>query len=111
MRKRNNLDFLCYFHSINVQFCIDCAYLSVNRVNGIGENSNFSSQLLAELHCASPIPYHLFISFDDSFLLIKRYSYVTGLALIFRLVSTCVIKDPMSKTKWFNNLPNSQSLP
>ena len=27
-------------------FCIDCAYLSVNRVNGnIGENSNFSSQL------------------------------------------------------------------
>ena len=44
-------------------FCIDCAYLSVNRVNGIGgENSNFSSQLRAELHCASPFPYHMFIS-------------------------------------------------
>ena len=26
-------------------FCMDCAYLSVNRVNGLGENSNFSSQL------------------------------------------------------------------
>ena len=31
---------------------IDCAYLSVNGVNGIGENSNFSSLLRAELHCA-----------------------------------------------------------
>ena len=43
-------------------FCSDCAYLSVNRVNGIGENSNFSSQLRAELNCASPIPYHVLIS-------------------------------------------------
>ena len=41
---------------------MDCAYLSVNRVNGIGENSNISSQLRSELHCASPIPYHVFIS-------------------------------------------------
>ena len=42
-------------------FCIDFTYLSVNRVNGIGGNSNFSSQLWAELHCASPIPYHVFL--------------------------------------------------
>ena len=41
-------------------FCIDCAYLSVNRVNGIGENTNFSSQLRVD--CASPISYHVFIS-------------------------------------------------
>ena len=41
------------------KFCMDCAYLSVNRVNDIGENSNFSSQLRAELHCASPILYHV----------------------------------------------------
>ena len=47
-------------------FCIDCAYLSVKRVNGIGENSNFSTQLRAELHCASPIPYHVFISCEYS---------------------------------------------
>ena len=46
-------------------FCIDFACLSVNRVNGIGENSIFSSQLRAELHCASPIPYHVFISCDN----------------------------------------------
>ena len=38
-------------------------YLSANRVNGIGENSNFSSQLRAELHCVSPIPYHVFPSY------------------------------------------------
>ena len=43
-------------------FCIDCAYLSVNRVNGIGENTNFSSQLRVDFHCASPISYHVFIS-------------------------------------------------
>ena len=40
------------------------APISVNRVNGIGENSNFSSQLRAELYCASPIPYHMFIGCD-----------------------------------------------
>ena len=34
---------------------VDCTYLSVNRVNATGENSNFSSQLRTELHCASPI--------------------------------------------------------
>ena len=45
-------------------FCIDCTYLSVNRVNDIGENSNFSSQLRADLHCASPIPYHVFLICD-----------------------------------------------
>ena len=27
-----------------INFCVDCAYLSVNRVNGIGEKSNFPSQ-------------------------------------------------------------------
>ena len=62
MRKRNNLASLSYFHSVN--FCIDCTYLSVSRVNGIRENSNFSSQLQADLHCASPLPYHVFLSCD-----------------------------------------------
>ena len=38
----------------------------------MGETSNFSSQLQAELHCKSPIPYHVFIScdyfaFDEAF--------------------------------------------
>ena len=47
-------------------FCIDCTYLSVNRVNAIRENSNFSSQLRAEFPCASPIPYHVFLSCDIS---------------------------------------------
>ena len=36
---------------------MDYAYLSVNRVIEIGEKSNFSSQLRAQLHCASPIIY------------------------------------------------------
>ena len=46
-------------------FHIDCTYLSVNRVNAIGENSNFTSQLRTEFHCASPIPdipHHVFFS-------------------------------------------------
>ena len=40
------------------------APISVNRVNSIGENSNFSSQLRTEFQCASPIPYHVFLSCD-----------------------------------------------
>ena len=37
---------------------MECAYLSVNRENGIGEKTRiFSSQLRAELHCATPIIY------------------------------------------------------
>ena len=32
-------------------------FSSVNRVYAIGENSNFSSQLLTELQCVSPIIY------------------------------------------------------
>ena len=44
--------------------CIDYTYLLVNRVNAIGENSNHSSQLKTELHCASPIPYHVCVSCD-----------------------------------------------
>ena len=35
VQKRNNLDFLLLSM---FNFCIDCAYLSVNGVNGIGEN-------------------------------------------------------------------------
>ena len=58
LRKRNNIDFVCYFHSINVQ----CSYLSVNRVNGIGEKLEFFISTLGRFHCASPIPYHVFIS-------------------------------------------------
>ena len=38
-RNENNLDFLCNFHSINVQF-LNCR---INIVNGIGENLNFTS--------------------------------------------------------------------
>ena len=41
-------------------FCIDCAYLSDNRVNR--KSSNFSSQIRVDLHRASPIPYHMFIT-------------------------------------------------
>ena len=37
-------------------FCIDCAYLSVNRVSVIGENSNFSFQLRAD--CIARHPFH-----------------------------------------------------
>ena len=50
-------------------FSMDCTYLSVSRVNAIGENSNLSSQLRAELHCVSPIidkfvciQYHVILS-------------------------------------------------
>ena len=53
--------------------CMDYAYLLVDRVNIIGENSNFSSQLRAELHCASLISYrfvckqyHVIVSSDHA---------------------------------------------
>ena len=70
LQKRNKL---FYFYNTFMQlifnFCMDCAYLSDNRVNGVGENSNLSSQLRAVLHCASTIiyrfaciQYHVFIS-------------------------------------------------
>ena len=52
-------------------FCIDCTYLLVKRVNAVGANSNFSSQLPAEFHCVSPIiywfvciQYHVIVSSD-----------------------------------------------
>ena len=35
LRKRNNLDLLCYLLSINVQFCIGCTYISVSRRNAV----------------------------------------------------------------------------
>ena len=38
-------------------------YQSIEYIS-IGENSNFSSQLQVDLHCASPIPYPVFISCD-----------------------------------------------
>ena len=41
--------------------CIDYTYLSVNTVKAIGENSNFSYQLRTKFHCASAIPYHVFL--------------------------------------------------
>ena len=44
LQKQNILDSLCYFVQFLFNFCFDCTYLSVNRVNAIGENSNFSSQ-------------------------------------------------------------------
>ena len=46
LRKRNIMDSFCYFHSINVSLSALSAPidLSVNRVNAIGENSNFSSR-------------------------------------------------------------------
>ena len=68
LQKPNNLDSLCYFHLIKLKFtfCINCTYmymyLSVKRVNAIGENSNFSSKFRTEFHCASPIPYHMFLN-------------------------------------------------
>ena len=37
-------------------------YLSENRVNAIGDNSNISYQLQTEFHSASPIPYHVFLN-------------------------------------------------
>ena len=50
-------------------FCMNCDYLSVNRVTDIGENSIFSSQHRSVLRCVSPIiylfvckQYHVFIS-------------------------------------------------
>ena len=46
-------------------FCIDGTYLSVNRVNAIGEYSNISPQLRTEFHCASPIPHYVFLSCDN----------------------------------------------
>ena len=63
---QNELTWISYVTFIQ-NFCIvDCADLSVNRVNDIRETSNFSSQLRVELHCASPIPYHVFISCDSN---------------------------------------------
>ena len=43
-------------------FCIYCAYLSVKRVNRIGEKFEFLISASGRVHCASPIPYHVFIS-------------------------------------------------
>ena len=64
--EENEITWIPYMYVTSIQlvfnFCIDCTYLSASLVNGIGENSNFSSQLRAELHCASPIPYHVFLS-------------------------------------------------
>ena len=45
------------FFQLMFIFCIDCTYLSVNRINAIGENLNLSSQLWSELQCVSPIIY------------------------------------------------------
>ena len=36
-------------------FCMDCAYLSVNKVNGVGKNSNFSSQLREDCTVRHPL--------------------------------------------------------
>ena len=55
-------------------FCIDCTCLSVNKVNAIGESSNFSSQHRTEFHCAlsillqvfSGVSYALFESKKDN---------------------------------------------
>ena len=58
MRKRNNLDFsvmLVSFNKCSIS-ALTANYLSVNRVNGIGENSNFSSQVWVELCVAHSIP-------------------------------------------------------
>ena len=62
----NEITWILYVTFIQkmLNFCIDCTYLSVNRVNAIGENSNFSSQLRTEFHCVSPIPYNVFLSCD-----------------------------------------------
>ena len=52
-------------------FCIDCTYLSVSRVNAIGdpENSKILPQLRPQLQCVSPsiyrfvrIQYHMILS-------------------------------------------------
>ena len=66
-------------------FCIDCGYLSVNRVNGIEENSIFSSELRAELHCASHIPNHMCLSAVNGICtpMCKFYDYIT-------VVNSCI---------------------
>ena len=64
-------------------FCIDCAYLSVNRVNGIGENSNVSSKRRSELHCASPIPYHVFFSCEYIRMFCKQNVHAETAVVVF----------------------------
>ena len=60
LRKRNSLDFLCYFHSINVEFLhFDCAYLSWYR-----KKLEIWISTSGGIACTSPIPYHVFISCD-----------------------------------------------
>ena len=61
-------------------FCIGCTYLSVNRTNVIEENSNFSSQLRAELYCASPIPYHVFLNCDTT---VKNDTFQSSFFCVF----------------------------
>ena len=70
LRKRNKLDSVCYFHSILFNFCIDCTYLSVNRINAIGEKSrisqinfgqNFIVRHLFRTTCFSSVCYELVI--------------------------------------------------
>ena len=58
------------------------AFLSVNRVN-----SNFSSQLRAECHCASPIQYHVFISCE-----LHPYILTDKNTRMITLLYKCIIK-------------------
>ena len=50
---RNEITWISY---VMFDFCIDCAYLSVNSVNGKGEKSNFTSQLRE--YCNMRHPFH-----------------------------------------------------
>ena len=81
-------------------FCIDC---TVNRVNAIGGNSNFSYQLRTEFHCASPIPFYVFLSCDIGILnSIGRFLvFIRKLARIQRSFSSVKIENFIGKMLLF----------
>ena len=63
---------LLLFNNCPISY-IEYTYLSVDRVNALGDISIFLSQLRTEFHFASPIPYHVFLSCD-----IVNYSSLYG---------------------------------
>ena len=63
---------------LSFNLCITFAYLSVTRVNGIGENSNFSSQLRIDFIVRNPFHTMCFsaVNITNTHLLLKNVRIV-----------------------------------